>query len=201
MSWKDEVEEIGRRRELAHDNTAAPKRCAKQHERGRLTVRERIGRPRGSPDSFREQWARSPATPSTTTNPEVLVSFTPANYVLGMLARIDGRTGAVCGEDFTQRGGSPSPAGLRKSVYAEELALRYRVPLIRLLEGGGAASAVPAARTASRRPARRYPVYTTSAAERSSIGEALTTCRSCRPPWDRWRACPPRASWPPISRS
>jgi acetyl-CoA carboxylase carboxyltransferase component len=65
-----------------------------------------------------------------------LVDFQPANYVLG-LGRIDGRPCVVGGEDFTQRGGSPSPAGLRKSVYAEALALRHRVPLVRLLEGAG----------------------------------------------------------------
>ena len=43
----------------------------------------------------------------------------------------------VGGEDFTVRGGSPNPAGLRKSVYTEQLALQYKVPLIRLHEGGG----------------------------------------------------------------
>ena len=35
------------------------------------------------------------------------------------------------------RGGSPSPAGLRKSVYAEELAVQYKLPLVRLHEGSG----------------------------------------------------------------
>ena len=35
------------------------------------------------------------------------------------------------------RGGSPSPAGLRKSVYAEELAVQYKSPLVRLHEGSG----------------------------------------------------------------
>jgi acetyl-CoA carboxylase carboxyltransferase component len=63
-------------------------------------------------------------------------AFSPANYVVG-LCRVDGRPVAVGGEDFTQRGGSPTPAGLRKSVYAEDLALRYKVPLVRFLEGGG----------------------------------------------------------------
>ncbi|MDG1012495.1 MAG: carboxyl transferase domain-containing protein, partial [Luminiphilus sp.] len=43
----------------------------------------------------------------------------------------------VGGEDFTLRGGSPSAAGLRKSVYAEELAVQYRLPLVRLHEGSG----------------------------------------------------------------
>ena len=65
-----------------------------------------------------------------------LRGFTPANYVLG-IARVDGRPAVLGGEDFTQRGGSPSPAGLRKSVYAEELACRYRLPLVRFLQGGG----------------------------------------------------------------
>ncbi len=52
-------------------------------------------------------------------------------------ARVDGRPCVIGGEDFTQRGGSPSPAGLRKSVFAETLAIRYRLPLVRFLEGAG----------------------------------------------------------------
>src|SRR5262249_41718759 len=60
----------------------------------------------------------------------------PANYVLGF-AKIDGRPCVVGGEDFTLRGGSPTPAGLRKSVFAEELACRYPLPLVPFLEGGG----------------------------------------------------------------
>ena len=35
------------------------------------------------------------------------------------------------------KGGSPSTAGLRKSIYAEDLALQFKVPLIRLHEGAG----------------------------------------------------------------
>ena len=53
------------------------------------------------------------------------------------VGNVDGRPCVFGGEDFTQRGGSPSPAGLRKSVYAEDLAIRYRLPLVRFLEGGG----------------------------------------------------------------
>lgn len=62
--------------------------------------------------------------------------FTPANYILGH-ARVNGRPVVLGGEDFTLKGGSPNAAGLRKSVYAEDLALETQVPLIRLLEGGG----------------------------------------------------------------
>jgi acetyl-CoA carboxylase carboxyltransferase component len=60
----------------------------------------------------------------------------PANFVLGF-GKVGGRRIVVGGEDFTLRGGSPSAAGLRKSVYAEELAVQYRLPLVRLHEGSG----------------------------------------------------------------
>ena len=53
------------------------------------------------------------------------------------LAKINGRLTAVGGEDFTVRGGSPNAAGLRKSVYIEDLALQFKVPLVRIHEGGG----------------------------------------------------------------
>jgi len=104
-----------------------------QHGRGRLTIRERIDRIADA-ESFREQGPI--AGYGETDEQGRLTSFQPANYVLGV-ARVEGRPVVVGGEDFTQRGGSPSPAGLRKSVYAETIALRYRLPLVRLLEGGG----------------------------------------------------------------
>jgi acetyl-CoA carboxylase carboxyltransferase component len=65
-----------------------------------------------------------------------LTDFQPANFILGF-GQINGRKVIIGGEDFTVRGGSPNPAGLRKSVYTERLALQYKVPLIRLHEGGG----------------------------------------------------------------
>ncbi len=132
MSWKREVEEIELRRKLALQQ-GGTEAVARQHEAGRLTVRERIDR-LIDPGSFREN---GPIAGHSETDAEgKLLSFTPANYVLGM-ARLDGRPCVVGGEDFTQRGGSPSAAGLRKSIFAEEIACRYRVPLVRLLEGAG----------------------------------------------------------------
>ncbi len=132
MSWKPEVDEIEKRRRQAveHGGAAA---VAKQHELGRLTIRERIDALL-DPDTFREQGPLA-GHANVGENGE-LISFTPANYVLGT-GRIDGRPCVVGGEDFTLRGGSPSPAGLRKSVFAEDLALRARLPLVRFLQGGG----------------------------------------------------------------
>jgi acetyl-CoA carboxylase carboxyltransferase component len=132
VSWKPEVEAIEERRRLAAEHGGA-EAVAKQHKRGRLTIRERIAA-LADAESFRE---RGPiAGHSELDEDGRLRSFTPANYVLG-IGRIDGRPCVIGGEDFTQRGGSPSPAGLRKSVYSEDLAVRFRLPLVRFLEGGG----------------------------------------------------------------
>jgi acetyl-CoA carboxylase carboxyltransferase component len=132
MSWKPEVEGIEQRQRLAQAH-GGEQAVAKQHALGRLTIRERIGALLDS-ESFAEQGPIAGHPEHSPTGE--LTGFTPANYVLGM-GRIDGRPVVVGGEDFTQRGGSPSPAGLRKSVFAEELAVQYRVPLVRFLQGGG----------------------------------------------------------------
>ena len=53
-------------------------------------------------------------------------------------ATIDGRASVMAGDDFTIRGGAYTPASLKKMQYADGLAIRRRIPLVRLLEGGGA---------------------------------------------------------------
>ncbi len=132
MSWQKEVEGIEQRRTLAQQLGGA-EAIARHHAQGRLTIRERMAGLVDA-DSFREQGPI--AGHSETDAHGELQSFTPGNYLLGF-AQIDGRPCVVGGEDFTLRGGSPSSAGLRKSVYAEELATQFRMPLVRFLEGGG----------------------------------------------------------------
>ncbi len=132
MSWKPEVDGIEERRRRAAE-LGGPEGVEKQHALGRLTIRERIAA-FCDPDSFREH---GPIAGHSELDDEGrLISFTPANYVLGV-AQVDGRPVVLGGEDFTQRGGSPTPAGLRKSVYAEDLAVEQRLPLVRFLQGGG----------------------------------------------------------------
>ena len=138
MSWEREVEEIHRRRELARAQGGA-EAIARHHAKGELTVRERV-ETLCDPGTFREQGRMAG---SAFLDEEGRVErFTPANYVVGV-GEIDGRRVAVGGEDFTLRGGSPNASGLRKSIYAEHLALRLRIPLVRLLEGGGGSVASP----------------------------------------------------------
>ena len=132
MSWEKEVRELERRRELAKQQ-GGERGIAKQHAKGRLTVRERIDALLDA-GSFQEH-GRATAVPDYDDDGE-LTGYVPANYVVGF-GEIDARRVVVGGEDFTLKGGSPNAAGLRKSIYAEHLACRYRVPLVRLLEGGG----------------------------------------------------------------
>ena len=132
MSWEEEVHEIHRRRRLAQVQ-GGEEGIAKQHARGRLTIRERIEALLDE-DSFQEQGLAT-AIPEYDEN-DNLIGYVPANYVVGF-GRIEGRRVVAGGEDFTLKGGSPNAAGLRKSVYAEHLAVQYKIPLVRSLEGGG----------------------------------------------------------------
>lgn len=132
MSWKEQVDHIFERRALAKQQ-GGEDGVARQHEKGRLTIRERIAKV-ADPDSFKEQGMVAGSAEFDDDGNQT--GFTPANYVMGM-AKINGRNVVVGGEDFTLKGGSPNAAGLRKSVYAEDMALQYKVPLVRMLEGGG----------------------------------------------------------------
>ena len=132
MSWEKEVRELERRRTLAKQQ-GGEQGIARQHAKGRLTVRERIDALLDA-HSFCEH-GRATAVPDYGDDGELL-GYVPANYVVGF-GEIDARRVVVGGEDFTLKGGSPNAAGLRKSIYAEHLACQYRVPLVRMLEGGG----------------------------------------------------------------
>ena len=132
MSWENEVKELERRRHLAKQQ-GGKEGIAKQHAKGRLTIRERIDTLL-DPNSFREH-GQATASPVYDDDDEI-IEYAPANYIVGF-GKIDQRRIVVGGEDFTLKGGSPNAAGLRKSVYAEHLAVQYKVPLIRMLEGGG----------------------------------------------------------------
>ena len=161
MSWKPEVDEIEARRDAARAMGGA-EAVDRQHARGRLTVRERVDA-LIDPGSLEEQ---GPIAGEAERDEEGRVTaFHPANYLLA-LARVEGRPIVVGGEDFTQRGGSPSPSGLRRSVYAETLAIDLRLPLVRFLEGGGGSIAGAGGRRGgSGTPAPRMagdPVYATS---------------------------------------
>lgn len=134
MSWKEEADEIARRRTRA-EAQGGEEAVARQHARGRGTARERI-RTLVDPGSFREV-GRTAGHAEPAPHAGAPPDFTPANLVAGT-ARVEGRPCVVGADDFTLQGGAYAPAGLKKAQHAERLAIRRRIPLVRLLEGGGA---------------------------------------------------------------
>jgi len=135
MSWSAEIEEIHRRRKLA-EQCGGAEAIARHHAEGKLTVRERIARLLDA-GSFQEI-GKLAGRAEYGENGE-LKSFVPHPYVAG-LGRIEGRPVAVGGEDYTIKGGSGSGSGRRKGGqggFIEDLAARYRVPLVNLIDGVG----------------------------------------------------------------
>jgi len=132
MSWKPEVENIERRTQFAygHGGEAA---VAKQHAQGRLTARERIDKLVDS-GSWRELGVL--AGKAEYDSDWNLVDVRPSNAVIGT-ARIGGRKVSIGADDFTIRGGSSDAAVSEKWIFAENYALEYRIPLVRLVESAG----------------------------------------------------------------
>ncbi len=133
MSWEEEVEGLRARREAAEQHGGS-EAVTKQHARGRLTVRERVTA-LVDEGSFREHAGITGLGEED--DQGRLKSFVPAGVIVGT-GRLDGRPVVVCGDDFTVAGASYSAAGMKKGVYADELAAERRLPMVRLLEGGGA---------------------------------------------------------------
>lgn len=132
--WKAEAEEIRQRRKWAEE-LGGPEAVARHHEQGRLTVRERIA---GLVDAGSFQEIGKLTGKGSYVDGKV-TSVVPAPYVMGM-ANIGGRLVAVGGEDFTVRGGTSWGGDRRKGGqggFVEDLAWRYRIPLINLIDGAG----------------------------------------------------------------
>lgn len=110
----------------------------RQHDQGRLTVRERIDRLTDK-GSFHEIGAVSGIGEYDSSGE--LKKLTPANCVFGR-ARVDGRTVVVVGDDFTVRGGSADASISAKPLMAEEMAHDLRLPIVRIIEGSGGGGSV-----------------------------------------------------------
>jgi acetyl-CoA carboxylase carboxyltransferase component len=112
-------------------------KIAKQKERGKLTVRERLDL-LFDPNTFVEfgllahqQPVRGPV--------EVDADNTPADGVVTGHGLVDGRQVWVIAYDFTVMAGSMGAVGEQfKAARVRELALRYRKPIVWLLDSAGA---------------------------------------------------------------
>src|SRR5437764_4817208 len=145
MSWQPELDELRRRQEMTKRMGGADK-VKRQHDGGRRTGRERIGR-LVDKASCREIGSIGGKAEYDGSND--LVELMPANAVMGR-AKIDGRHVAVTGDDFTVRGGSADATIKEKDIFIERYANQYRVPLIRMIEGSGGGGSVKTIETTGR---------------------------------------------------
>jgi acetyl-CoA carboxylase carboxyltransferase component len=137
MSWEKEIEELRRREALAR-RMGGPEKVKRQHDGGKLTVRERIDRLLDA-GSFHEIGALSGVAEYDASGE--LKDVRPANLVFGR-GRIDGRTVAVTGDDFTVRGGANDGGIKNKLLAVERMACDLRLPLVRLVDGTGGGGSV-----------------------------------------------------------
>jgi acetyl-CoA carboxylase carboxyltransferase component len=137
MNWKPELDELARREAFARAMGGADK-VRRQHDAGRLTVRERIDRLVDA-GSFHEVGALAGVADYDADGG--LRSVTPANCVFGR-ALIDGRPVVVVGDDFTVRGGSADASIAAKPLMAEDMAAELRLPIVRVIEGSGGGGSV-----------------------------------------------------------
>ena len=137
MSWEKEIEELKKRVNLAHQ-MGGPEKIKRQHDAGRLTIRERIEEILDR-DSFREIGTISGLSEYGADGS--LKSFRASNCIFGR-GQIDGRTIVLVGDDFTVRGGAADASIWEKQVAAEQMAYELHLPIVRLVEGTGGGGSV-----------------------------------------------------------
>jgi acetyl-CoA carboxylase carboxyltransferase component len=145
MTWQPELDELRERERLAKELGGADK-VKRQHDAGKLTIRERID---GLVDktSFHEIGAIAGKAQYDEANN--LKELVPSNCVFGR-AQIDGRPVVVVGDDFTVRGGSADATIREKPLMAEQMAHDLRLPIIRIIEGSGGGGSVKTIETTGR---------------------------------------------------
>ena len=145
MTWEPELKELARREAMAREMGGAEK-VKRQHDGGRLTVRDRV---EGLVDAGTFHEVGTIAGKAEYNANQDLVALTPANCVFGR-ARLNGRPVVVCGDDFTVRGGSADATIREKPQLAEKMAHELRLPIVRLVEGSGGGGSVRTIETKGR---------------------------------------------------
>ncbi len=132
MNWQPELDELAKRKALAHA-MGGPEKIKRQHEHGKLTVRERIHQLL-DPGTFREVGSITGSSRYDENGQQI--EFTPANQIIGRGA-IGGRTVAIYADDFTVRGGASDAGNKEKAMHVDDMAASLGIPLIKLVEGTG----------------------------------------------------------------
>lgn len=137
MSWKNDLEELERRKALA-EKMGGDVKLTRQKKRKKLNARERLTALLDS-NSFRE--IGMIAGKATYHENGELENFSPSNFIFGR-GRIDARPIVATADDFTVRGGAGDAAIHRKFTMAEQMAHELRLPIVRMIDGTGGGGSV-----------------------------------------------------------
>jgi acetyl-CoA carboxylase carboxyltransferase component len=137
MSWQSELDDIAQRKALAAA-LGGPEKVARHRANGKLTVTERIA---GIVDANSFQEIGGLTGFAEYDDNGRLVGLTPTNIRCGR-ALVGGRPVFITGDDFTVRGGANDGGSREKFVFAETEARRWRMPLVRLVDGTGGGGSV-----------------------------------------------------------
>ncbi|MBK6684335.1 MAG: acyl-CoA carboxylase subunit beta [Deltaproteobacteria bacterium] len=133
MKMRDRVKDLETRR-ATYQAMGGPERVEKQRARGKMDVRQRLEKLL-DPGSWVEQGLLASDQGLL---PENWPRPSPADGVVCGTGKIEGRAVAVAAYDFTVYGGSIGQVGEIKVARLREVALRNRMPMVWLIDSGGA---------------------------------------------------------------
>lgn len=137
MSWTAELNELAQRQAFSLE-MGGPDKIRRQHDNGKLTVRERI---EGLVDAGSFVEVGGLAGSGEYDENGRLKKVVPSNVVMGR-ASLDDQPVVVIGDDFTVRGGANDGAVGDKMIFAEQMAFDLRIPIVRMVDGTGGGGSV-----------------------------------------------------------
>jgi len=132
MSIDDRLKELEEKKSKIKN--LDPQVVEKQHQKGKLTARERIDLLL-DPHTFEEF---DPFVKTRSTYFGLDKKFIPADGVVTGIGKVNGRRVAVYSQDFTAQGGSLGEMHALKIVKMEELAMKLGIPFVAMNDSGGA---------------------------------------------------------------
>ncbi len=132
--WQKEIEELENRKRIAY-KMGGENNVNKHHEKGKMTVRERIAA-LADKKSFFERGILTGVARYDEEDKSKLLDVTPCPFIMGIL-KIEGQRVAVHGDDYTIKGASVGRLYKEKASYFAKMARSLKIPAIRLIEGAG----------------------------------------------------------------
>ncbi|TDL24491.1 propionyl-CoA carboxylase [Rickenella mellea] len=138
-SWKHAIAQMRTQQAVIHSPNSNNPGYLRQREAGKLWIHDRITAFIDK-DSFREIGSIT-GRPVNDDITGTLKVFVPGNIVIGW-GKVLGQNIVLTADDFSVRGGHADGGVYGKAAYAEDLARKSRVPLIRLLDGSSGGGSV-----------------------------------------------------------